>query len=449
MLIDKYAQVRWNGRTRKHYEDRGYVWTKQNDFFECRIEDVQKTSPIKVSVSCYYCSESFKQEYRNYITIMDSDIPKSCCKNCVHIKRKEMFFAKHGVEHPMQLQENKDKLSEIFRTPIETVLKLCEEKNIKILDIENYRSDRSRIHILCEKHKEFGKQETCFANIKSNKHCCIHIRPEIISLLKKKSGEEVYQAFIESGFNPLFKPSEYVGSGLPLPYSCPKHLEKGVQYRSFSNLKYTEGCGECAMERRISKMMSSQDDVFSYFVERGYIPLEEETYKGKEKLIRFTCLEHPNEIQRISVHGLKITQEACKFCRIEDSNYAINRRFRSSIGSWIKKIEEECGFKCVLTENEQYDVHHIYGYSNIIQNALDNLQMKAKEDYTPFEISLLRDEVLKLHESCKGVCLDRILHVEFHKMFGKVNNTEEQFVEFTEMYENGYFNHLLDKKEVC
>ena len=50
MLVSKEAQVKWNGKTRKWYEDRGYVWTGQNTLFTCKVEDIMKTSTAKVIV---------------------------------------------------------------------------------------------------------------------------------------------------------------------------------------------------------------------------------------------------------------------------------------------------------------------------------------------------------------------------------------------------------------
>ena len=46
MLITKTVKVKWNPKTRKHYESLGYEYTKIGDEFEVKVDDLTKGSNI-------------------------------------------------------------------------------------------------------------------------------------------------------------------------------------------------------------------------------------------------------------------------------------------------------------------------------------------------------------------------------------------------------------------
>ena len=105
VLISKEVEVRWNGFTRKWYEERGYKWTKANDYFTCRIEDLMKTSTVKVLVKCDYCGREFEKQYRYYFTEREL-VDKNCCSNrkCMVAKSEEVSLVKYGVTNYAQTE---------------------------------------------------------------------------------------------------------------------------------------------------------------------------------------------------------------------------------------------------------------------------------------------------------------------------------------------------------
>lgn len=111
MLLTKEVEVRWNGKSRKYYEDLGYKYTKHNDIFTVHIEDLLKTSHIKIDVQCDYCGKCYKKEYRRYIKDnYNSIIPNDCCAECQPIKARESNLVNYGVENTTQLKEVRDKM---------------------------------------------------------------------------------------------------------------------------------------------------------------------------------------------------------------------------------------------------------------------------------------------------------------------------------------------------
>ena len=52
MLLTKTLIVKWNGSNRKHYEEKGYIYTKHRDEFEVKIKDLPNGSQVYVKVKC-------------------------------------------------------------------------------------------------------------------------------------------------------------------------------------------------------------------------------------------------------------------------------------------------------------------------------------------------------------------------------------------------------------
>lgn len=453
MLISKEVDVRWNGFTRKWYEDRGYEWTKANDYFICKIEDLMKTSTVKVIVQCDYCGKEFEKEYRQYYKEREI-VNKTCCgdRKCVVAKSEEVSLVKYGVTNYAQTKESKQHLRKLFQTPFEEVIKYCNDKGLEVLsNKDDYKNDRSRINVICRNHPEKGIQDTNFANIKKNKHCCEAGGTESTANHRRLDGGFVYQEFINAGLIPKFKPDEYQHSQTPLPYMCRYHKDKGIQYRAYSNLEHSEWCPYCAEERLGDSLRFDEDIVFKELKDRGLIPIEGEKYINKDEPIKYKCIYHPNIIQTIRFGALHKTQCPCDYCRMENSLSTLNRYFRSILEKWREKSKQNCRFKCVLTGSENYQVHHLYSYNNIIKDCLNELDLEVSDNigfYTDLELLNLKQKILDKHEELLGVCIDEKLHILFHQEYGKTDNTPEQFEEFKSRLKDGEFNDFLKENNL-
>ncbi len=65
-LITKTVMVKWNSKTKRHYEDLGYLYTKIGDEFEVKIEDLTKGSNVKVNCKCDGCGKDLTWSYNDY-----------------------------------------------------------------------------------------------------------------------------------------------------------------------------------------------------------------------------------------------------------------------------------------------------------------------------------------------------------------------------------------------
>ena len=112
-------------------------------------------------------------------------------------------------------------------------------------------------------------------------------------------------------------------------------------------------------------------------------------------------------------------------------------KWRSDCQRKVKYICELSGKKTVL------NVHHLKAFSTIVSEAhkLHNIQVKPQvKDYTKEELHKLEEYITSWHkDSSNAVVLCEEVHTLFHSLYGKGNNTPEQFEEFKQRYLSGEF----------
>lgn len=449
MLISKEVEVRWNNANKKWYMGKGYQYTKNNDYFICKTEDLTPASRTRVTVNCDYCGAEITKQYSNYM-IERRKVPKDCCSNrkCMVLKSEEVSMITYGVSNYAKTDKHRKRLRELRLTPFEDVLSLCQNKGLILLSKEDdYVTDRSRLIVICTNHKEQGKQETNFANIKANQSCCWFGGNELIAEIQKKDGEDVYDAFTDAGLIPKFQPEDYINNISKLPYMCPLHQEKGIQYRTYSDVKCSVGCPYCSYERTANALRANGDMVFSELISKGLIPIEGEYYKGKDTPIEYRCEKHIDIIQTTTYSSFQRSNQCCECCRKENSISNLSQQIRSSIGAWKSASETACRHQCVITGSKVYHVHHLYSFNSIIKDAMEYLSIETKEEYSGEEIVKIKDKVVELHKVHPlGVCLREDIHILMHQIYSK-NVTSDMFDEFTVRYKSGEFDYLQNKEE--
>lgn len=123
----------------------------------------------------------------------------------------------------------------------------------------------------------------------------------------------------------------------------------------------------------------------------------------------------------------------------------ISKYIRGHIQSWKNESMKECGYKCIFTGNKEFQIHHLYGVSNIIEDIFNNNDIIYKENienYSKDELAYILDLFLK--EQAKyplGKCVSKDIHVLFHSLYGQYYNTPEQWYQFEKDYKNGLYNN--------
>jgi len=455
MLISKTVMVRRNGFTSKWYLEKGYPKIKQGDFFECKVEDLPSGSTAKVLVECDYkadrCKGVHEKPYRQYTEDLERGLGNCCTnKKCGALKTKEVLLNEYGVDNIQKVNEYKLKSREKHLRPFSLIVDCANKKDLILLTTEedyksaNVENYKSRVSFICPKHIEFGEQSTYVEVFLKNKGCCLHGRGELCADASRLDGEIVYQAFIDKGVFPKFKPEEYMKNDQSLAFICPDHIDKGIQLRSYVTLLNSPNkCNYCFRDSQSQSIRTEEKVVFDYFKERDLMIPEGEIYKNKDTLIKYRCNKHPDYIQHTSYAGLKNTKQPCDFCRAEDSLTRLNRRLRSSITDWKKRSELNCNKQCVFTSSKAYDVHHLKPFNEIITEALDFLKYQVKQKYSGEEFIKIKRKIVELHNKYPlGICVSNNIHILFHQLYSK-NASIRDWYEFEKRYKLGEFKDIL------
>ena len=122
----------------------------------------------------------------------------------------------------------------------------------------------------------------------------------------------------------------------------------------------------------------------------------------------------------------------------------ISEHLKKYIKPWKKYSMKYSDYKSVISEKPFKHIHHVNkNFSEILELTfkISNIEIKETiEEYTSEELEKLEKICLMLHYLFgPGVCLTEEEHKLFHSLYGKCDNTKEQFKEFEKRFQNGEF----------
>lgn len=124
----------------------------------------------------------------------------------------------------------------------------------------------------------------------------------------------------------------------------------------------------------------------------------------------------------------------------------LSKYLRGQNQKWKVNSMKKCDYKCVLTGSKDFEIHHLYGVSNIIEDMFKQDNSLYKEnfsEYTEEELSSILDKFLKMQNKYPlGECVDKKLHVLFHSLYGQYYNTPEQWYRFKDDYLKGIYKNI-------
>jgi hypothetical protein len=245
--------------------------------------------------------------------------------------------------------------------------------------------------------------------------------------------------------------SDYKNSSLKLKimFSC-GHIGN----MNWSNFKNGQRCRVCAIEKRRHDIELKDFDIIDFLKKNGFefVSFPHGFINRKESFVEYRC--SLNHITTRKISSLYINPK-CRQCSKENmieihtgSNSVFWKGGTSPIRdyamykilAWKKESIANSEYKCVITGRKFHEVHHLYSFGKIIFEALENTGLKINNnisEYSDNELSLFTNEVIRLHKYYPlGVCLERKIHILFHRLYGKGNNTPEQFYDFKKKIEN-------------
>lgn len=429
MLLTKEVILKWNPKNKEYYIGKGYIFTQYKDEFVCKVEDLSYKDESIVEIQCDYC-KNFK---------------------------REMKFTYYARRHP-NIMEYKYKCRECEINEIwNKVMEKCKKLNFTLISDESiYKTNKTQIEYICNKHSEYGVQKVSVNKLFTNSFVCKYCANKRISDFRKLDFDKnVKPLFDEKGYKLL--ETECSGAKQPLKYICPNHPNK-IRVITYDKIYQGQGCKDCAIEMNKYKCRTPFEEVLEYFNKKGLILLEHE-YINNITPMKYLCKKHIEKgEQTITLNSLKVSQFGCKYCAIE-YRASINNKggitplynyLRGKINQWNRDSIINCNYKCILT-GERFDtVHHLYSFNLILEELLEVTELPLYENisyYSEEELKQMEDLCLHLHyKHGLGVCLCKDLHELFHKLYAKGNNIPEQFEEFVQRYKNYEFDDLIKEE---
>lgn len=101
LLLSKTAIEKWSRFNKQYYVEAGYKFTKMNDTFEVKIEDLSKTSNAIVKLTCDYCGAEYSISWKQFVLREERVNKKGSCLDpkCRSLRLKETMILKYGVEN--------------------------------------------------------------------------------------------------------------------------------------------------------------------------------------------------------------------------------------------------------------------------------------------------------------------------------------------------------------
>jgi len=272
---------------------------------------------------------------------------------------------------------------------------------------------------------------------------------------RKLTEEEVLKRIKEKHGNKITM-HNYIASGKKADFIC---NICGYKWKArVSNvINRGDSCFVCAHKKIGQKQSLTIDDVKKKLYKKHKNNIILLKYGGSTHIeSEFECTVCKN-IFVSSIHNILQQKYTCKECWLKKmgklkagskSNFwkggitKLRPYIKCTLGEWKKSSMEQCNYKCVacLEPHTFSDIHHLYPLSNIIEDALVELGYIEKDrmiDYGEKNIQKIVSKVLEIHSKHPlGACLCKKSHKAFHKIYGKTNNTPEEFYEFIEKIKN-------------
>lgn len=147
------------------------------------------------------------------------------------------------------------------------------------------------------------------------------------------------------------------------------------------------------------------------------------------------------------VHAVVDKRSLLGLARIQNrdgKSYAdLQAYIRGNLRAWKRESMASCDYKCVLTGSSDFQIHHLYSFSNIFDEVIEENGISLKDnfsEYTDEELTFILDKfIMKHNEYPLGVCVRKDLHSLFHSVYGKIT-TKDMWDRFVDRYNNNEFN---------
>lgn len=327
-------------------------------------------------------------------------------------------------------------------------IRLSQNGSVSIIDYSAMKNPATFLCLICN---EKWQVKHAIDIVSGNRHCpnCWKNRR---SETNRMPIETVVKIIEENGCQ--YIDGDYLGSksSLLIKFSC-GHSD-WVTFDVFKN-SVTFLCRKCQKRRIGDKFKDSEDEIRRFLDSINLTLLGfPDGYLNGRSIVTYRC-NNSGHVCSVQYNTIK-RKKKCSECAFKEQyenrkgkNHPLWNGGTSSISplikgrmiEWKKESIKNSKYKCVLTGDKFQAVHHLYSFNMILEEVLENLNIKNKNyvyEYTEQEINEIIEESKKVHKKyLLGVCLRKDVHILFHQIYGSKNNTPEQFYEFVDRIESG------------
>lgn len=219
----------------------------------------------------------------------------------------------------------------------------------------------------------------------------------------------------------------------------------------------TKSCGCYKRDKTKERcIIDITGEVFGFLTVIGYAGTKKTSTGSESKWLCQCICGNKKEYGRSDIVHKGVSSCGCRYNskRERNSNWKggisnLGIQVRSKCGTWRLDSLKNSNYTCEITGQVGGDlvVHHKIPFKNILNEAIYNLGLvrdKTCTDYSEAEIESIETECLRLHyQYGLGAVITKELHILFHFIYGKENNTPEQFEEFKKRYKNKEFEEFI------
>ena len=316
--------------------------------------------------------------------------------------------------------------------------------DIEVLSTE-YENSKEPLLVRCKCGRTYWRT---FNKLRSGFITCKKCRYDGLSELYRTPFDKVLQTLQDNECD--YISGEYINgsSKLVVKCSCGNIFE-----RSYAKIISGQNkCLECSKQKIIeAKTKYTAEEAYDLFNQHGFVCIG--PYKNAYTKVECICRNCHRCDLILSEILMKPYGKGCKQCSLDSakSNNStlykggtskISYGIRQSLYKWRDHIRELYNDTCPITGKQSDDcvVHHLISLDTIYKKVLKEMgiitDIKMSEsvnsfpDYTIYD--QLKQNIVLLHntENIKGILIAKEIHIEFHKKYGRGNNTPEQFDEF-------------------
>ena len=319
------------------------------------------------------------------------------------------------------------------------VKKYVEENGKCKLISTEYKNSNSPLLFECECGQKFSKT---FYKFKKSLMICKNCLCKKTSKKYRLLFDDVKKYIENNGCE--YISGEYINysSKLKLKCQCGNIFEK-----DFSHFKRGQNrcplCGNKSLKEKKKKY--DKELVIKILNDRKIILLSD--YIDSYKDIECMCSKghkFTTKFQYILYNKFGCLQCSQDFHKGENANHykggesEVLDDLRKSIKEWKKQVLKKYNYQCFITHTKKdLVVHHLKPFIEIVEESCLELNIpiyKKIGEYKNNDYYNLKDLVIKKHTTDLGIVISRKIHSKFHSLYGKKNNTREQFEQFIKIH---------------